>query len=374
MNAVRVLHLDPTLSKEHLWYDEFLDRVLCANSPVREWADDDDIGLTVYMQENIGMLTISDGIVNKAVHRVARQRRKHCVRDWLESLTWDGSERIAHAFEDHWGAEINERQPSDHVRSASTNFFIGLVARVFAPGCQLDTMVVFEGEQGIRKSSALRLLGGDWYGSAHESVQKKDFFEALRGKWVMEISEMDAFSRAEVTRVKSVVSTPVDRYRPSYGRASNDFHRQCVFAGTTNKDDWGNDETGLRRFWPIKCADINLVSLAAAKSQLFAEAVARFKASSRWWDMPASTTSVQSDRQAQHPWTQSILTWLASQSEVSIADILVSGIKKDNDKLTMQDSLLVGRILTLNGWTKHRVKRNGSQVNVWRRLSGEEFF
>lgn len=375
-NAVRVLQLDPALNHEHLWYDTFLDRVFVSNSPAREWTDEDDYQLTVYMQEQACILTISDGLVNKAVRMVAKQRPRHVVREWLETLTWDGEPRIAHAFEDHWGAQVNERQPFDYLRAASENFFIGLVARVFKPGCQLDTMVVFEGDQGIRKSSALRLLGGSWYGSAHESVQKKDFFEALRGKWVMEISELDAFGRAEVTRVKSVMSTPVDRYRPSYGRASADFPRQCVFVGTTNKDDWGNDETGLRRFWPVRCADIDLASLAAARDQLFAEAVAVFKSKSKWWEMPASAIDVQSDRQSRHPWTQAVSEWLVSQTEVSIADVLTNAIKKDTEKFSHRDQVDVGRILALEGWVKHNLKRNGKQVKMWKRISDttQEYF
>lgn len=356
---------------DRLWYDEFLSRVQVQNSPVREWTDEDDYHLTCYMQQQVGMCTIQDGTVGKAVRYVTKKQRvRHVVREWLSALKWDGEDRIAHAFEDHWGAATNERQPTDYVRAASENFFVGLVARVFKPGCQLDTMVVFEGVQGILKSSALRILGGEWYGSAHESVQKKDFFEALQGKWVMEISELDAFSRAEVTRVKSVMSTPTDRYRPSYGRASCDFPRQCIFAGTTNKDDWGNDETGLRRFWPIRCGDINLDSLKSSRDQLFAESVVKMKASAKWWEVPASAKDVQSDRQSHDVWTQHVVEWTETpprKSEATIPEILLGAIKKDLEKCGQSDERRIGRILTLEGWTKHRVRRNGTQMNVWLR-------
>lgn len=368
-NAVRVLHREPMLSAEHIWYDEFLDRIMIANSPVREWSDEDDLRLTVFMQEEAGMNTIQDGTVNKAVKMVARQRTRNVVRDWLESLTWDHEDRIAFAFEEHWGVERGIGMPDEYVRSASSNFFIGMVARIFSPGCQLDTMLVFEGWQGAGKTSALRLLGGQWYGMAHESVQKKDFFEALKGKWLIEIGEMDAFQRAELTRVKTVVSTPTDRYRPSYGRASQDFPRQCVFAGTTNKDEWGNDETGLRRFWPIRCGHIDLASLSAARTQLFAEAVVKYKAGWRWWNMPEEATlAVQSERQSQHPWTDPIVLWLTGKDETTIAQVLTDAIKKPTDKHLTADAFVVGRVLTLNGWRKHG-ERNGTSYKVcWRRI------
>jgi putative DNA primase/helicase len=252
------------------------------------------------------------------------------------------------------------------VRAASKNFFIGLIARVFKPGCQLDTMVVFEGAQGIRKTSALRLLGGEWYGQANESVQQKDFLASLAGKWIVEIGELDAFSRAEVTRVKTVISTPVDRYRPSYGRVAADYPRQCVFVGTTNKDDWGNDETGLRRFWPMRCGIINLETLTSSRDQLFAEAVLRYDEGVHWWEMPgASTVGVQATRQGDHVWEALILSDLSDAYECTTLDLLTRVLKFVPREIKRIDELTVGSILRRAGWVKKPARRNGRLAKVW---------
>lgn len=372
-NAVRVLQHDPTLGPKHIWCDEFLDRLFFANSPVREWNDEDDTRLTVYMQETTGLSTISEQVVSKAVRMVAKQRTKHCVRDWLSSLKWDGVPRIDLAFEDHWGVVASEILPADYIRAASTNFFIGLAARIFQPGCQLDTMVVFEGLQGVGKTSALRVLGGDWYGVAHESVQRKDFFESLKGKWLIEIGELDAFSRAEVTRVKTVISTPTDRYRPSYGRASIDFQRQCIFAGTTNKDEWGNDETGLRRFWPIRCGEVNIETLKESREQLFAEAVYKFQSGSTWWEMPASTLMVQAYRQSQDIWAGVVIEFIASRKRVVIQDILKQAIGMDTEKQGDREKKRVSRILRLLGWEESRIQENAIRTSYWIQKSLDVF-
>ena len=175
---------------------------------------------------------------------VAFRNRRNCVRDWLESLKWDQVPRIEHFFENHFGADP---------RAASANFWISLVARVCRPGCQVDNMVVLEGPQGIRKSSALRVIGGEWFTEQHESATGKGFFEVLQGKLLVEVSEMDSFSRAEVTKVKQIITCTNDRFRESYGRHAKDHPRQCIFVGTTNRDDWNTDVTGARRFWPIAC-------------------------------------------------------------------------------------------------------------------------
>ena len=126
-------------------------------------------------------------------------------------------------------------------------------AREFSTGCQVDNMVVLEGVQGIGKSRALRALGGKWYSSASESVMYKDFYLILTGSLIMEIAELDSFKKAEVTRIKQVISSPHDYYRVPYGRDAQVYPRMCVFVGTTNEREYLKDTTGARRFWPIKC-------------------------------------------------------------------------------------------------------------------------
>lgn len=363
-NAVRVLQHDPTLGPECLWYDEFLDRILLNNSPTREWRDDDDTKLTVYMQESASVLRMPKHMVKDAVEFVTRQRVRHIVKDWLASLAWDGIPRIDEAFCDHWNAEPTIFQPHDYIRAISHNFFIGLVARVYRPGCQLDEMVVFESSrQGVGKTSALRILGGAWYAVAHERVTEKDFFQDIQGKWIIEISELSSFSAASVERIKTVISTPSDRFRGSYDRRSSDHGRQCIFAGTTNTDDWGLDATGLRRFWPVTVGEVNLVTLAAARDQLFAEALVKWTAGEHWWEVPHSAAVVQSERQHHDEWTDIVLPWahlqLAGGDDcVAVKDILVNALKFTLDKLDKGAQMRVGRILKLASWTRNpRTKR-----------------
>lgn len=374
-NAVIVLQHDPQFAPDRLWYDEFLDRVLTLGDDgrPREWRDADDARVTVYLQQVVNMVSIAETVTGSAVRYVASQRVRHCVREHLQSFTWDGVDRIAHAFEDFWGAEPSERQPSDYIRAISANFFLGLVARVLTPGCQLDNMVVFEGNQGIGKARALRAIGEPWYAAASESVMSKDFFQILRGCWVLEIGEMDSFSRAERDRIKLVISTPTDRYRPSFARHARDFPRQCIFAGTTNHSDYGNDDTGLRRFWPVWCSAIDVPGLLAARPQLLAEAVHRLQAGEPWWTTPdLATKTVQRDRQSEDVWTPLVLDYLSGDSglearkaEVQIHDILKDACKVSEANMTHTHKLRIGSILRLAGWTKTVRRLNGRLAKIW---------
>jgi len=364
-NAVRVLDHDPHWSADHLWFDEFTNRIMCAHSTPREWGDTDDIAMTLYMQDTTGLMRITKPIVRDAVEYVSRQRLRHVVRDWLHTLVWDRVNRIDHAFEDGWGAVCDMAHPSDYVRAASKNFFLGLVARVIRPGCKLDTMPVFEGPQGTRKSSALDLLGDPWYATIDEAVGTKDFLQALRGKWVVEIAELNAFTRTESAHVKSMLSRRVDTYRPTYGIRALDIPRQCAFAGTTNREDWSLDDTGDRRFWPIQCSHITLDIIAKSRDQWFAEACTTLQTGASWWDMPASTTQVQADRLPDHAWTPLILDGLAFQTETTMADVLMRILSIDKADITRSAELTAGSILRRAGWHSKAVWRHGTAQRRW---------
>lgn len=348
-----------------VWFDAFLNR-LQTGAQAREWTDDDDVRLCVLLQRDYHLKSITAGMVRQVVEARARAFPRHVVREWLGGLVWDGLPRLESALTDYWGATPTDEQPVDYLEAASRNFLIGLVARVLRPGCKLDTMPVFEGQQGIYKSSALGVLVGDaWHTTAHESVTSKDFFQALSGKWLVEIAELDSFSRAEVNRVKSVMSTATDRYRASYGRTAADHPRQCVFAGTTNSDNWGRDESGLRRFWPITCGRIDLARLEDARPQLFAEAVARFRGGEGWWAMPSSTAAVQAARQQESAIADAIHPWLLSRSECTIFEILTGPMKLEPGRIGKGHEMEVARVLKLAGWEKKNRRRNGEQVKLW---------
>lgn len=361
-------------SKDRLYFDEFSGRVMVVNSAPREWRDDDDVSLTCYMQDTTGMTRLQKNLVCDAVDLVARRRGRHAVREYLQPLEWDEVPRIYHALEDHWGVECDESQPTDYVRAASGNLFVGLVARVLRPGCKLDTMIVFEGAQGIHKSSALDVLGGAFYAAIDESAATKDFLQATRGKWVVEIAEMNAVTRSEHAHVKGMLSRRIDTYRPSYGRRSVDVPRQCVFAGTTNRDDWHTDDTGGRRFWPIRCGQITPDTLSAIRDQLFAEAVYRLDHGATWWEMPGSSAQVQSDRFAEHAWTSLVLDGIALQSETTMHEILTRILKFDTDQITHQSQLTVGSILRHAGWIGKPTRRNGRIGRVWFSPSQPQIF
>lgn len=366
-NAVAIMEGDPAL-KGIVFYDEFLQRVMTEDPP-REWSDADDIRLALYMQRDIGIAKIGREAVAQAVIAVAHSSPRNCVKDWLDALVHDGTPRIDRFFGDNFGAE-----ESTYTAAASRNFWLSMVARVYRPGCKVDNMVVLEGSQGVGKSSALQIIGGEWFAEQHESATNpKGFAEILQGKLLIEISEMDSFNRAEVNRVKQTISCPSDRFRASYGRYALDHPRQCVFVGTTNRDDWNRDETGARRFWPIACrGPINLQAVRDNREQLFAEAVARHKAGEPHWLMPdEATRGEQEARYQADPWLGQVSEIIKGESKVTssfVAEKLGISIERRDRTVEMR----IGACLRFLGWLRSRRRVEGVPTRVYVRPGTEE--
>ncbi len=374
-NALRVIERHQDF-KEITWFDEFHHKYLTTwkSEKAREWQDVDDLNLMGFMQRGLGMRRMSDDMVRKAAIILAHKNVRNEPRDWLEKLTWDETPRLTEFFIKGFGAEDNE-----YVRAAARNFWIGMVARIFRPGCQVDNMIVLEGAQGAGKTRALRLIGGPWYAEAHESVTDKDFFMVLHGKLIVEIAELDAFSRAEVTRIKQVVSCTTDRYRAPYGRTAQDHPRMSVFVGTTNEKSYLRDNTGGRRFWPISCTTIDHAYLAQFRDQLYAEAVVGFKKwvktqadEDGWWLMPAqATAAVQEERRQVDEWENILEGFLKHKIEVRMHEMAMDALKIDAARLDRFVQQRIAGILRAMGWDKHNVTREGVQMKVWRKTGAE---
>jgi predicted P-loop ATPase len=143
-----------------------------------------------------------------------------------------------------------------------------------------------------------------------------------------------------------------------------------VFAGTTNSTEWGDDETGLRRFWPVRCGDINLSLLEEAREQLFAEAVASCREGASWWQMPSQTAEIQAERQFHHEWSSVILDWCDRQPTeggVMVKDILLGPLAFTIDRLMdKRAQMAVAKILTVAGWKRIPTRISSKRTTkVW---------
>ena len=276
-NVLIILRNDPML-KNKLVYEEFSGNYLVTGSLAwdksesrRKWSDEDDAGLRHYLEKTYS-ITGKDRIFD-AVLLNAKENTINEVKDWLNSLNWDGTRRLDTLLVDYLGAS-----DTPYVRAVTRKSFVGAVARAMTPGIKYDTMPVLGGPQGIGKSTLLRIMGGDFYSDSLTTFEGKEACEMLRGTWINEIGELSGMNRSETGAVKQFLSKTEDIYREAYGRRTANFPRRCVFFGTTNDSEYLRDSTGNRRFLPVDCAvrvptKSVFNDLSGEREQIWAEAV-----------------------------------------------------------------------------------------------------
>lgn len=332
--------------------------------PPREITDDDITRLQEWLQR-MGMPRIGRDVVGQAIEAFAREHRFHPVRDWLNSLEWDGIKRIDRWLFVYFGAEAEDNDAIDYVEAIGKMFLTAMVARVFKPGCQCDYMLVLEGDQGILKSSACRVLAGEYFSDGlPENIASKDARQHLRGKWLVEVSELAAYSKAETEAIKAFITRREERYRPPFGRHDVAEPRQCVFVGTTNQEVYIKDPTGGRRYWPVKCSTIDVEGLREVRDQLFAEAVLAFKRGERWWPTPEDEAKFfkpqQEKRQEDDPWFSSVCEWLemVNFDRVTVTQIARSALGFIGDShIGTAEQRRVTNIMRDLRWQQHRTTK-----------------
>lgn len=371
-----------------IYLETFSGRLLVEPGPLlqggetRGFTDLDALQITRYLQGVHDMRRASKDKVLDAAQLVGYDNRRNALSDWLDSLEWDGVERLGAWLVSAYGVDDTE-----YTRCVGWNWLVSMVARAYRPGCKVDTMPVLEGEQGLGKSDSLRALVGALGAQSgtpreHRFVDtrfepdNKDFLLTVRGRWLVEIAELHGLQKSDREAIKQFLSRQVDAVRVPYDRVVLDTPRTCVMVGTTNETEYLSDPTGARRFWPLSCKHVDLAWIEANRDQLWAEAVVRYKAGETWWYMPDDAQAEQEARSTTHPWAGPILRWLNEPDQKGRAKfeahaILEGALNLTKDRQTPVTSKALSDVLRRHGW-EHRRDRPGAvpRLHWWHRPQG----
>lgn len=324
----------------------------------RAVGDDDVTVLTEFLQK-AGLKRIARETVRDALNARAKENAYHPVREYLGRLSWDGQKRLGVWMTTRLGADLSE-----YSSAVGKMFFISMVARIFEPGVKCDYMVVLEGPQGAMKSAACAVIGGEWFSDNLPDVSGgKDVSQHLRGKWLIEVGEMHAMNRTESAQLKAFITRQIERYRPSYGRFEVVEPRQCIFIGTTNQEAYLRDETGGRRFWPVKVGAIDIDGLIEDREQLFAEAMHLYRLGEPWWpDRSFEQKHIkpqQDSRYEADAWQEMISTYLTTQTKVTVGQVAKEALYIEAAKIGTADQRRIAAIMERLGWGRLPVDSQG---------------
>lgn len=361
-NAITMIGDTPGPWDGVLGYDTFSDQVvLLAPPPWSEtspadwrrqvWGDYEDLRAAEWLQRM--EVPVSPGVALEAVQVVARRRSFNPLVDWLEGLSWDGRSRL-----DTWLTYYLGVDDTTFARAAGAKWMISGIARAMQPGCKVDHMLVLEGPQDLGKSTALRILSNEWFTDEIGTPGDKDTAMQIAGVWIVEVPELDTIRRTDVETVKAFLTRTFDRFRPPYGRHVRQVERQCIFAGTVNHGSYLRDETGARRFWPVRCTAIDLEGLAADRDQLWAEAVVRWRKGETWWmdttELREAAVRAQADRYAGDPWEDLVDARLTMRTQVTVGELLEEVLGIPTFQRSQAHQTRVAKILRTRGWRRTR--------------------
>lgn len=365
-----------------LAYDAFAYRVVKTAAPpchaldepdggtlAGRWTDEDTLRTALWFaRHDEYRMRLDPRTVEAAVRVVARQITRHPPREYLAGLAWDKTPRL-----DTWLADYCGAEPSDYVRAVGARTLIAAVRRVQSPGAKVDNVLVLEGAQGTEKSTAAKVLGGEWFSDTAFDPGHKDAFVALQGYWIIELGELDRMSKSEAGKIKAFVSSATDTYRPPYGRNVESFPRQCIFIGTCNHSEYLPDNTGNRRWWPVRVTRCDSVGLAIARDQLFAEARDRCLAGERHWmtaDEERELCAPEQERRRQRdPWEEPIADYVRFRAEVTTREILSDVIERDVEHRTRLDEMRVAQVLQMLGFGREQRRSGGRREWVYTQAS-----
>lgn len=251
--------------------------------------------------------------ITNCIRHIADQNQHNPLLNYLNSRTWDNMSRAETFLIDCFGAD-----DTPFNRLVSRRWLIGCVARAYEPGCKFDNVLIFECDQGFKKTSGVEALAGPFYASTEITLGDRDSKMAASAAWFIEMAELDSIKKASTSAMKAFLTTRKDFYRAPWGHGLISVPRTCVLFGTTNDEQYLTDSTGNRRFWPVHCAYADVPKILVEADQIWAEVVAIYKASLTCPNCTISTDTVygQSPRCKDHRW------WFDREEEDTAKEIV----------------------------------------------------
>ncbi len=350
--------------RNRIWLNRFTNTLKIDD---RDYRDSDDTRISLWVGRAYG-LEYSEAYVSSIVELIGEERSRNPLTEWLDTLDWDGQRRIH-----DWIVHATDCEDNDLNRKMGEKWLIQAIARAYRPGCKADCVLILAGAQGAGKSTLFRTIATDeYFADTPLDIGSANSYSQIARAWIYEVAELDSVRRSANSATKAFLSAQEDTYRAAYGRHAKTVKRHVVFAGTTNESQFINDMTGSRRYWPIRCNEVDLEYVDNNRDQLWAEAIVAFNAGDTWWlDRETDKDRHHSSHvfRQEDPWLNPVAEYLLTQvNAVTTQMVMEDGLKIDRGRMNRRDEMRVSDILTELGYTKTRMRVHGRRKYVWSRL------
>ncbi len=359
-----------------LGFDEFKDEIVRAQTNTQDWVsfkDSDYVELRLHL-EKIGFMTIGRELIRDVVLMIAERNRFDSAKLWLNTLVWDGIPRVTNFLRDYMGAE-----DTDYVRGVSNYLWSALAGRVLNPGIKSDMVPILVGSQGAGKSSGVSAMVPDMQFFTEISFSEKDdnLARMMRGRLLAEIGELRGLNTKDLESIKAFVTRQQENWVPKYREFAISYPRRTVFIGTTNNNEFLSDETGNRRFLPVKTPFVDVYEIRSDCLQLWAEAASMFSMLGiQWRGMEQLALETHREHMVVDPWLDQVRRWLhepsyltgikpVEQDYVTADEVLRGAIGFETKHITKREEMRVSRTLGALRFTKERRTVNNHRIYVY---------
>lgn len=382
-NVTVALANAPELAGKIGWDVRLMAYVSATATPAGEagpWTDAHSAKLAVWLQSL--QIPVTTRHVDTAIAAAAKAQKFDPLAGYLNGLEWDGIERIG-----TWLADYCRADASSANSIMGSKFLIGAVARALRPGCRMDYMLVLEGAQGTRKSTAINILGGPYAGENLPDFHSRDAMQIAGSKWIIEVGELAAAKRSELDSIKAFITRTEDTYVPKYGKYPVAVKRWSVLIGNYNPEGVGilQDTTGNRRFWIAHVESIDVGALQKDRDQLWAEAVHCFKRGDAWWPDKEEEEPIavqQEDHRDDDPWLDVIGQWLGEElmsgqtrsdslENVTTTYIAIHALAFQAKEVKRTEQMRIAKCLKELGYVRTKRGPANARINCFKRGIGE---
>ena len=361
-------------------FDLFKDEIMKAAPDTSDWVSfkDSDYARVRIQLEKLGFRPIGPVMVRDGIGLIADENRFDSAQIWLDSLVWDGVPRVSGFLRDYFEVEEN-----DYTTAVSNYVWSALAGRVLEPGVKADMVLILVGLQGAGKSTAVSSMVPDLQFFTEISFSEKDdnLARMMRGRLIAELGELRGLNTKDLEGIKAFITRQQESWIPKWKEFATSYLRRTVFIGTTNADEFLADETGNRRFLPVKTGNVDVAAIARDCFQLWAEARDIYKLLGiQWRGVEELAKPAHAEHAISDLWEEPVRGWLDAPNELTgIApvempylrgiDVLQSAINIDAKNISRREQMRIGKVLRSFGYKPKKIWLEGKMVNVYMPIS-----
>lgn len=371
-NAVMAVRR-PDVCGVEIRFDRFRDEIVFSVPGRGEWQkflDPDYSRLRINLERG-GFKSVGRELIRDAVLLVAVENGFDTAIEWLAGLQWDGVPRVEGFLANYFGAEAGA-----YTSAVSRYMWSALAGRVMQPGAKADMVPVLVGEQGIRKSTGVAAIAPAVEHFVEVRLDKRDEDAAreLRGKLIGELGELRGLMSRDSEDIKQWIAKTHEEWVPKYQEFSVKVPRRLLFIGTTNRDEFLVDDTGNRRWLPVRVTAVDSDAIVRDRLQLWAEGRVMFERDGiEFREAEELARDVHDEHMVKDAWLDVVRDWLDDEDPLTgdkpltrkflrVHEVLDEALHIDIRNVQRREELRVAAILRTLGYSRKKVKIHGKTI------------